>query len=59
MPWNPSDAGRHTHKADTPAKRRQWSDVANDVLDRTGDDAKAVRAANAAVSRHPAAKKGK
>lgn len=54
MPWSPRDALRHTKKADTPAKQRQWRDVANQTLKRTGDDAKAIREANAAVRDHPA-----
>jgi hypothetical protein len=51
MPWNPDDAPRHTHKADTPHLCRLWSAVANSVLDETKDDGLAVRAANAAVLR--------
>jgi hypothetical protein len=52
MPWSPSDGpARHTKKANTPKKRRQWSKVANEVRDRTGDEGRAVRAANAAVAK--------
>ena len=29
MPWKPSDAKRHTKKADNSKKQRQWSDVAD------------------------------
>jgi deoxyxylulose-5-phosphate synthase len=51
MPWSPSDGpARHTKKANTPKKKRQWSKVANNVLERTADEGRAVRAANAAVS---------
>ena len=47
MPWSPSDGpARHTKKATTPAKRKQWSDIANKVLDESGDEGKAVRIAN-------------
>ncbi len=56
MPWQPEDAPRHTHKADTPRLCRLWAEVANSVLAETGDDGHAVRAANAAVARvwrHP------
>lgn len=50
MPWTPSDGpARHTKKADTPAKRQQWSAVANKVLADTGDEGRAVRIANGAV----------
>jgi hypothetical protein len=56
MPWQPEDAQRHTHKADTPHLWRLWSAVANSVLAETRDEGLAVRAANAAVARarrHP------
>lgn len=53
MPWSPDDGpSRHTKKANTPKKKRQWSAVANNVLKDTGDEGRAVRAANAAVARH-------
>jgi hypothetical protein len=51
MPWDKSDAHSKTHKADTPAKQKQWSDVANSVLERTGDEARAVRTANGVIAR--------
>lgn len=58
MPWKPNDGpARHSKKADTPAKKKQWSDTANSVLKKTGDEGKAVRIANAAVKNHPS--KGK
>jgi hypothetical protein len=56
MPWQPEDAPRHTHKADTPHLCRLWSAVANSVLVETRNEGLAVRAANAAVARskqHP------
>lgn len=49
MPFSASDAKRHTHRANTSRRRRVWASVANEVLDRTGDDAQAVRQANAAI----------
>jgi len=49
MPWQPSDAPLHTHKADTPHLCRLWCEVANNVLAETGNEGRAVRAANAAV----------
>ena len=58
MPWTPRSATKFTKKADTPEKRKQWSDVANDVLDRTGDEGRAIKAANAAVAERPS-RKGK
>jgi len=51
LPWQPEDAYRHTHKADTPHLCRLWAEVANSVLAETRSEAYAVRAANAAVRR--------
>jgi hypothetical protein len=51
MPWKPSDAKRHDKKAATPKKQRQWSDVADSVLSRTGDEGRAVREANAVIAK--------
>jgi hypothetical protein len=62
MPWKPSDARRHTKKANTAKKRRQFAHVANSVLRRTGDEGRAVRAGNAAVAgtvRHKGRQKAK
>lgn len=50
MPWNPPDAKRHTRKATGPLASL-WSNVANQVLGKTGDDARAIREANAVVKR--------
>lgn len=60
MPWSPSDAKSKTHKADTPKRSRQWADVADSVLAKTGDDATAIKEANAVVARsyHGAGKSG-
>ena len=49
MPWSGKDAKKKTKKADTPAKRKRWANIANDVLKKTGDDASAVKIANAAM----------
>lgn len=48
MPWIASDAERHTHKATT---WELWAKVANEALDRTGDEGRAIREANAVVAR--------
>jgi hypothetical protein len=56
MPWSPSDAERHTHKASTQTLQELWAKVANEALQRTGDEARAVREANAVVARHTEAK---
>jgi hypothetical protein len=51
MPWTPNDAERHTHKAATPALKELWAKVANEALERTGDEGRAIREANAVVAR--------
>jgi hypothetical protein len=50
-PWRPSDAPKHTKKANTPKKKRQFAQVANSVLAKTGDEGRAIREANAVVGR--------
>ena len=50
MPWDPSDAQRHTKKADTPKAKRAFAHAANNVLEETGDEGRAVRAGNAAAA---------
>lgn len=59
MPWEMSSAMGHTKKASTPAKKKQWASTANAVLEKSGDEGKAVRIANAAVKKHPSKKKPK
>lgn len=54
MPWSPKEASAKTSKANTPAKRKQWAEVANKVLQETGDDAKAITVASGVVKNHPA-----
>jgi hypothetical protein len=51
MPWTSNDAEKHTHKADTRQRQDLWAKVANETLERTGDDARAIREANAVVAR--------
>lgn len=59
MPWTPEDSNKHTSKADTPKKMRQWSDIANSVRDRCmangGDEkecsAKAIQQANGVIAK--------
>jgi hypothetical protein len=50
MPWTTADVERHTK--DLSTKRKElWVSVANDVLERTGDEGRAIREANAVVDR--------
>lgn len=51
MPWRSSQAKAHTQRANTPKRKRQWAHTANNVLKRTGDEARAIRTANAVVGR--------
>lgn len=60
MPWkNNSDARRHTHRAKSAKRQRQWRHVANSMLRRTGDEGAAVRAANAVVNQDTQKRKPK
>jgi hypothetical protein len=51
MPWTPNDAKRHTRKATTPELQELWAKVANESLEHTGDEGRAIREANAVVAR--------
>jgi hypothetical protein len=51
MPWNPNDAERHTHRAITTELKELWAKVANEALQRTSDEGRAIREANAVVVR--------
>jgi hypothetical protein len=43
MPWTSDDAERHTHRATTWALRELWAKVANECLERTGDEGRVSR----------------
>ena len=51
MPWTADDAERHTRKASNWALMELWAKIANDCLQRTGDEGRAIREANAVVAR--------
>ena len=51
MPWTAEDAKDHNKKAASGKNARQWADVANSVLAKTGDDARSIREANAVIGR--------
>lgn len=52
MPMSANDAEQHTHKATTwELKELLWAKIANDCLQRTGDEGRAIREANAVVAR--------
>lgn len=52
MPWTPKDAKRHTKKAKSPKAKRQWSHVADSVLERGGSEGSAIRQANGVIAQH-------
>jgi hypothetical protein len=54
MPWTPKEAKAHTAKASSAPKQRQWADVADSVLEKTGDEKRAIVIANGVVRNHPA-----
>ena len=58
MPWGREDATRHTKKAKSAKSQRQWSHVANSMLERGASEGAAVRAANGVVKKR-GQKKGK
>jgi hypothetical protein len=51
MPWTSNDAETHTHKATTTELKELWAKVANESLERSGDEGRAIREANAVVAR--------
>jgi hypothetical protein len=51
MPWTSNDAERHTHKATTAELKELWAKVANESLERSGDEGRAIREANAVIAR--------
>ena len=56
MPWTSDDAERHTRKATTPDLQELWAKVANESLERTGDEGRAIREANAVIARQAASR---
>jgi hypothetical protein len=51
MPWTASDAVTHTHKATTSELKELWAKVADECLEKTGDEGRAIREANAVIAR--------
>jgi len=51
MPWKANDAKHKTKKAKSKSEQKRWAATANAVLKKTGDDAKAIRIANASVKK--------
>ena len=57
MPWTTADVSGKTKQAKSAKSKRQWVDVANAVLKKTGDEGRAVREANGAVAKRLYGKK--
>ena len=51
VPWTAKDASSKTKKAKSPAAKKQWKAIANSVLAKTGNDATAIKMANAVIKR--------
>jgi uncharacterized protein YdaT len=49
MPWTSKDSSRFTKRAKSPKRKKQWAEVADSMLERTGDEGAAIRAANGVV----------
>jgi hypothetical protein len=50
-PYRSARRGVHTHKATTSELKELWAKVANERLENTGDEGRAIREANAVVGR--------
>ena len=51
MPWSANEAESHTRKATTWELRELWAKIANECLEWTGDEGRAIREANAVIAR--------
>ena len=51
MPWGARDAKRHTRKAKSGKAKRQWSHVANSMLERGYSEGRAIAAASSVVKK--------
>lgn len=51
MPWDTADVRSKTKKATSEKSKRQWTDIANGVLAKTGDEGRAIREANGVAKR--------
>jgi hypothetical protein len=51
MPWRTDDESLRHNKLAHGRLGEIWRQVANDTLERTGDDARAIREANAVIRR--------
>ena len=59
MPWTTKDVAGKSKKAKSAVAKRQWRDVANSVLKRTGNEKLAIIEANGVVKRRKKRKPAK
>jgi hypothetical protein len=50
--WKNKDAKRHTRKANSASKQRQWRHVAESAMSRGADEGSAIRQANGVVAKN-------
>lgn len=51
IPWQVGDVAAHNKSAKSKKAKENWVAVANSVLKQTGDEGRAIAAANSAVSK--------
>lgn len=51
MPWTPANAHAHNKGANTPKRKRQWSDIANSLYAKGVPEGQAIREANGVLKR--------
>lgn len=51
MPWKPSDVSGKTKKAKSAKSKRQWSRIANKLLEQGKPEGQAIREASGVVKR--------
>ena len=59
MPWTPDDATTHNKGIQSQRQRAVWAGIANETLAKTGDEGRAIRAANSAFKARHAAERDK
>jgi uncharacterized protein YdaT len=57
MPWKTGDVAGKTKKAKSAKSKRQWKDIANSVLKKTGNEKQAIMEANGVAKRLYGSKK--
>ena len=57
MPWTPASYRKKHNKKLTPAQAKKASKIANAILEKTGDEGKAIRIANSQAKKKGKSKK--